>query len=491
MYDGSRIYQSTLRYVVAMAVRNIYPKAKVTFNYSVSRSIFASVSGLGHAFTSENLDAISSEVKRIIDADMEIDYLTMTKQEAMAYYETIGYIDKVKVLKYRTEAEVHMYKCGDYMNYMYSYMLPSTGYLKNYEFKLYTPGFLILYPRAEAGGIPAFQDERVFRSALREANVWSNTANCDSIDKVNEIIEDGQALEFINMCETRHNDQLTHLGDRIESNIDNIKLICVAGPSSSGKTTFTNRLRIELKTRGFEPLMISMDDYYRTDLAEYPLDEEGNPDFEHIDGLDLDLFDKTLFNLIQGEDTMLARFNFKNRERTFVGPVKLKKKQPILIEGIHGLNPKIAPSISDENKFKIYIAPIGQSRIDSHTPISISDMRLIRRMVRDYHTRGFDIDRTIFLWNSVRNGEFKWIYQNQNNADFVFNSELSYELCVMKKHVVPLLEKIGPESTAYNTARRLIKFMKYFDDISDKWVPCNSILREFIGDSIFYTEDKI
>ena len=422
---------------------------------------------------------------------MEIDYLTMTKQEAMAYYETIGYIDKVKVLKYRTEAEVHMYKCGDYMNYMYSYMLPSTGYLKNYEFKLYTPGFLILYPRAEAGGIPAFQDERVFRSALREANVWSNTANCDSIDKVNEIIEDGQALEFINMCETRHNDQLTHLGDRIESNIDNIKLICVAGPSSSGKTTFTNRLRIELKTRGFEPLMISMDDYYRTDLAEYPLDEEGNPDFEHIDGLDLDLFDKTLFNLIQGEETMLARFNFKNRERTFVGPVKLKKKQPILIEGIHGLNPKIAPSISDENKFKIYIAPIGQSRIDSHTPISISDMRLIRRMVRDYHTRGFDIDRTIFLWNSVRNGEFKWIYQNQNNADFVFNSELSYELCVMKKHVVPLLEKIGPESTAYNTARRLIKFMKYFDDISDKWVPCNSILREFIGDSIFYTEDKI
>ncbi|MCR5113712.1 MAG: hypothetical protein K6A63_07235 [Acholeplasmatales bacterium] len=491
MYDGSRIYQSTLRYVVAMAVKNIYPKAKVTFNYSVSRSIFASVSGLGHAFTSENLDAISKEVKRIIDADMEIEYLTMTKKEAMEYYESIGYIDKVKVLKYRKQAEVHMYKCGDYMNYMYSYMLPSTGYLHTYELKLYTPGFLILYPRSEAGGIPAFKDERVFREALREANVWANTANCDSIDRVNEIIENGDALEFINMCETRHNDQLTHLGDEIVSNVDNIKLICVAGPSSSGKTTFTNRLRIELKTRGYEPLMISMDDYYKVDLEKYPVDEDGNPDFEHIEGLDLELFDKTLFNLIQGEETLLPRFNFKNRERTFVGPVRLRKKQPILIEGIHGLNPKIAPSISDENKFKIYIAPIGQSRIDSHTPISISDMRLIRRMVRDHYTRGFDIERTIFLWNSVRNGEFKWIYQNQNNADFVFNSELSYELCVMKKHIVPLLEKIGPESSAYNTARRLIKFMKYFDDISDKWVPCNSILREFIGDSIFYTEDKI
>lgn len=487
--DAIRIYQSTLRYVVTMAVKNIYPKARIIYNYSVSRSIFATLSGLGHPFLDKNLKAIEAELARIVEEDYPIKRYSVTKAEAIEYYQSIGWHDKVKVLKYRKEDTVHMYECNGYKNYMFGYMLPSTGYLTSYKLRLYSPGFLITYPRSECGGrIPEFTDEKVFRGTLKEANIWANTLKCDSISQMNEIVESGNALEFINMCEAKHNRQLAELGNKIISDIDNIKLICVAGPSSSGKTTFTNRLKIELKSRGIQPLMISLDDYYLKS-SDVPKDELGKPDFEHIEALDLELFDEVIYRLIQGEEVALPHFNFLNHERTFSDPVRLSNRQPILIEGIHGLNDKIAPSISDENKFKIFIAPSAQYRIDDHNPISISDIRLIRRMVRDYKFRGTGCERTFSMWQSVRNGEFKWIYPHQNNADYVFNSELSYELLVMNKHAIPLLKAVDTTSEHYITANRLIKFLKYFESISDKWIPCNSILREFIGDSIFYTED--
>lgn len=488
--DVSRIYQSTLRYVIIMAVQKVYPKARVVFNYSVSRSIFASVSNLGHPFLQEDLDAISLEVNKIIKANHKISRYSVTKEEAIEYYKSIGFNDKVKILKYRKENTVHMYECNNYKNYMFGYMLPSTGYLKNFNLKLYSPGFLITYPRSECGGeIPKFTDERVFREALKEANVWADTSKASYISQMNEIVEGGNALEFINICEARHNRQLANLGDKIASNIDNIKVICVAGPSSSGKTTFTNRLRIELKSRGIDPLMISIDNFYnKPEFA--PLDAEGKPDFEHIDALDRKFFNEVIYRLVQGEEVKLPEYDFKTSTRTLLDPIKLKYRQPILIEGIHALNDDLTPSIPIDSKFKIFIAPLSQYRIDDHNPISISDIRLIRRMVRDYHYRNTGCEKTLETWQSVRNGEFKWIYPFQNNADFVYNSELSYELCVMKKHAIPLLEAVRSDSPNYIAANRLIKFLKYFEEISDKWIPCNSILREFIGDSIFYTEDK-
>lgn len=489
-YEGVKTYQTTLRYIVAMAVKKVYPKAKISFSYSVSRTIFASISGLGHALSFENLEKIKKEVKRIIDSDLPINYKKISMEEALEYYSKNGSFDKIESLKYRYSDYCHVNECEGYMDYLYTYLAPTTGYIKSYEFKLYSPGFLISYPRVETeGDIPSFSDERVFRDALRDANFWSNNVKCESIYQINGIIEQKRALEFINLCETRHNNQLTHLGDKIAKNIDDIKLICVAGPSSSGKTTFTNRLIIELKARGYSPLMISMDDYYRPNVDEYAKDKNGKIDFEKIECLDLELFDKTIFELISGNEVRLPIFNFKTRGRSFSEPKKLAKNQPIIIEGIHGLNSLIAPSIPDENKFKIYIAPIGQYRIDAHTPISISDVRLLRRIVRDSVTRGRTPIETIKSWESVRNGEFKWIYPNQNSADFIFNSDLSYELCVLKKYAIPLLEGIDDTSDCYCTARRLIKFLKYYLDISDKWVPCNSILREFIGNSVFYTED--
>lgn len=485
----SRIFQSTLRYVCAMAVKNIYPRARVHFNYSVSRSIFATVSGLGHAFLDKNFKEIQAEMERIIKANLPIDRFSFKKEEAIEYYKSIGAMDKVKILKYRQDETVHVYECDGYKNYMFGYMLPSTGYLTTYKMRLYAPGFIMQYPRSECKGqIPEFHDETVFRSALKEANIWANTAKSESIAQLNEIVESGKALEFINICEARHNRQLANLGAKIADNIDDIRLICVAGPSSSGKTTFTNRVRIELKSRGIEPLMISMDNFYNpVEMA--PKDENGNPDLEHIDALDLELFDNVIFRLIQGEEVQLPIYDFFTKSRIFTEPVKIGPHQPILIEGIHGLNSRIAPSIPDNQKFKIYIAPLGQYKIDDHNPISISDIRLIRRMVRDYQFRGTGCEKTLSTWGSVRNGEFKWIYENQNNANFVFNSELSYELCVLKKYAVPLLKEVPYDSPNFIAANRLLKFLKYFETISDKWVPCNSILREFIGGSIFYTED--
>ena len=487
--DVSRIYQATLRYVIIMAAQKVWPKARIVFNYSVSRSIFASVSNLGHPFLQEDLDALSLEVNNIINSNYKISRYSVTKEEAINYYKSIGFNDKVRVLKYRKEDTVHMYECNNYKNYMFGYMLPSTGYLKEFTLKLYSPGFLITYPRSECGGTtPKFTDERVFREALKEANVWADTSKASYISQMNEIVENNNALEFINICEARHNRQLANLGEKIVSKIDDIKLICVAGPSSSGKTTFTNRLRIELKSRGINPLMISIDNFYnKPDLA--PLDEEGKPDFEHIDALDRKFFNEVIYRLIQGEEVQLPVYDFKTSTRTFLEPVKLKYRQPILIEGIHALNDDLTPSIPIDSKFKIFIAPLSQYRIDDHNPISISDIRLIRRMVRDFHYRNTGCERTLETWQSVRNGEFKWIYPFQNNADFVYNSELSYELCVMKKHAIPLLEAVKTDSPNFIAANRLIKFLKYFEEISDKWIPCNSILREFIGDSIFYTED--
>ena len=490
--EAITIYQSTLRYLIIMAVKRLYPFARIIFNYSVSRSIFATITNLNRPLQKTDLDKIQSELDNIIALDLPISRFSVTKEEAKKYYNEIGFNDKAKILAYRKEDTVHMYECDGYKNYMFGYMLPSTGFIKSYKLMPYAPGFIIQYPRYEANGeIPEFKDEKVFKDALREANKWGNITNASYIYQMNELIEQGKALEFINLCETRHNNQFAKLGEAIAREINRIRLIAVAGPSSSGKTTFTNRLRIQLRSVGIDPLMISIDDFYKEGTDSTPIDEFGKPDFEHIDSLDRELFDEVMYKLIDGEEVSLPHYSFKERKRTFKEPIKLNHNQPIMIEGIHALNDLLTPSIDNELKFKIYIAPQAQLHIDDHNPISITDIRLLRRMVRDNETRSTPCEKTFDMWSSVRRGEFRWIYPHQSTADFVFNSELSYELCVMKKHALPLLEKVPTDSPYFIQANRLIKFLKYFKDISDKWIPCNSILREFVGGSIFYTEDLI
>ena len=490
--DVHRIYERTLRYVIVMAVRELYPNSYITFDYTVSRNVYAELKNLNHPFLHTDLNKIKAKVKDIINKDLPIDRITISKKDAIKYYKDNGWLDKVNLLKYRPENICHLYKCGEYMNYMYSYMLPSTGYLNLHMFRLYSPGFLIYYPRAELNGkIPKLQDENTFRNTLKEQARWSESQHINFISNMNKIIHDGGALELINVAEARHNRQLCEIGQKIEDNISRIKMICVAGPSSSGKTTFTNRLRIELKSRGIEPLMISMDNFYLPKTAKsFPKDENGKLDLEHVDALDLKLFDEVLFKLIQGQEVQLPIYDFKSGKHTFTDPIKLKENEPIIIEGIHGLNPKIAPSIPDSDKFKIFIAPLIQYKIDNENPIPLADVRLIRRMVRDYLFRGADAELTLSSWASVRKGEYKWIYPNCDSADYVFNSELSYELFVMKKYALHVLEGVKQNSKYFMKANGLIKFLKYFNTITDKWIPCNSILKEFLGGSIFYTDDK-
>ena len=488
--ESQTVYQSTLRYLIIMAVKRVFPEARIVFNFSVSRSIAATIANFNRPFLQSDLDQIQKELDALIAADLPISRYSVTKEEAKAYYNDVGFCDKASILEYRKEDTVHMYECAGYKNYMFGYMLPSTGFIKEYKLILYAPGFIIQYPRSELGGkMPEFQDEKAFRDALREANQWGSLTNASYIHQMNGLIEQGKALEFINLCETRHNNQFVKLGEAIAREILRVRLIAVAGPSSSGKTTFTNRLKIQLRSLGIDPLMISIDDFYRVGHEGVPIDEFGKPDFEHIDSLDRELFDQVMYKLIAGEEVALPHYSFATRARTFGEPVKLAPNQPIMIEGIHALNDMLTPSIDNALKFKVYIAPQIQLHIDDHNPIPIPDIRLLRRMARDYATRNTTCEKTFDMWASVRRGEFRWIYPHQSEADFVFNSELSYELCVMKKHVLPLLENVPSESPYFIPANRLIKFLKYFKDISDTWVPCNSILREFIGGSIFYTKD--
>ena len=490
--ESQRIYQSTLRYLTVMAVKKLYPQAKIVFNYSVSRSILATITNFNRPLLQKDLDNIKKELDDIISRNLPIKRYSVSKEEAKNYYNSIGFNDKSKILEYRPEDTVHVYECAEYKNYMFGYMLPSTGFIKAYKLKLYAPGFIIQYPRSELNGqIPEFNDEKVFKETLREATAWGNISKASYIAGMNELIDAGKALELINLCETRHNNQLAKLGEAIHKDINRIRLIAVAGPSSSGKTTFTNRLKIQLKSLGIEPLMISIDDFYKERISDLPIDEFGKPDFEHIDALERELFDEIMYKLIAGEPVRLPHYDFKARKREFGEPFVLAPNQPIMIEGIHALNDMLTPSIDNNLKFKVYIAPQAQLHIDDHNPISITDIRLLRRMVRDNATRNSPCEQTFDMWASVRRGEFKWIYPHQSTADFVFNSELSYELCVMKKHALPLLEGVPTDSPYFIQANRLVKFLKYFKDISDNWIPCNSILREFIGGSVFYTKDLI
>ena len=487
--EAGRAYRASLRYIVAMAFYNIFPNVKIRFSYNISRSI--SCQALTKNFNmSRAVDAISKEVQRIIDADLPIERVVVTVDEATEIYKKFHLDDKIEILKYRPENTVHLYKCGDYYNYLHNYMVPSTGCIRNYTITPYSPGLIIQYPRHDLeASIPEFEEESTYCKTLQKAYNWAVKAKVQTVCDINRKIERGEILDFVQMCEANHNKQLAELGDKIENDIEDIRLVAIAGPSSSGKTTFCTRLRIELLSRGINPVTISMDDYYFEkakicEIQQKPLDEL---DLEHINCLDIELFNKDLFDLINGEEVTLPRFNFKTGKREQGKTIKIEPNVPIMIEGIHALNEKVTRSIPKHQKFKIYIAPHAQLNIDNHSPLSLTNVRLIRRIVRDMKFRNCPAATTIDMWRSVRNGEFRWIYPNQENADYVFNSSLGYELCVLKKQAMEALTQITASDPQYLVANRLIKTLKYFRLIDDdSIIPCNSLLREFIGGSCFH-----
>ena len=483
--DAMRLYESSLRFLVAMAMHRIHPNFEIRFSYNVSRSVFLQILKPNTVASALMVKELINEMNRLVEADLPLVRQIVSKEEAAKVFKEDGYEDKIKILKYRPEKTAHIYHCGDYRNYMYSRMVPSTGYIRKWIVRYYHPGMIIQYPRPEAGGeIPPFVASPTFGRTLKRAHEWAVATGCDNIVGINERIEKDGDVQFITLCEQNHNRQLCELGQMIEDEKDSIRLICIAGPSSSGKTTFANRLRIELLSRGIKPLRISMDDYY-LDRAHTPIDEDGKPDFESVNALDIELFNQNLVDLISGLEVDLPKYDFKQGKRVVGRKIKLPDDQPIIIEGIHALNELLTSSVPAHQKFKIFIAPQSQVNIDNQNPMSLTDLRLLRRMVRDHQFRNSSAISTLEMWPSVRKGEFKWIYDTQEGANYVFNSFSAYELSVMKKYAMPLLEAIDPESEHWPVAERLIRMLKFFDDLPDKWVPCNSIIREFIGGSCY------
>ena len=487
--DAKPIYESSLRFLVAMAMHNIHPHYEIRFAYNVSRSIFLQILNPGTSASGIMIKELIAEMNKLVEADLPLVRSIVSKEEAAKIFAADGYQDKVDILRYRPEKTAHIYKCGEYRNYMYNRMVPSTGYIKKWVVRYYHPGIIIQYPRPDFHGeIPPFEDAPTFGKTLKRAHQWALATGCNTIVGINERIEHDGDVEFITLCEQRHNRQLCELGQMIEDEKESIRLICIAGPSSSGKTTFANRLRIELLSRGIKPIRISMDDYY-LDRGKAPLDEDGKPDLESADALDIELFNQNLADLVAGLEVECPKYDFKAGARAKVGrKLVVPQDQPIIIEGIHALNERLTASIPAHQKFKIFIAPQSQVNIDNHNPMSLTDLRLLRRIVRDHQFRNASASDTIAMWPSVRKGEFKWIYNTQEGANYVFNSFSSFELSVMKKYAMPLLEAIDTESEYFPVAERLIRMLKFFDDLSDKWVPCNSIIREFIGGSC-YQED--
>ena len=483
--EAGKVYEASLRYVIALAFYNCYPKAKIRLSYNVSRSMFCESVSNDFIIDLKVVNTIKQEVARIINEDIPFERTTISKQEAATIYEKYGMLDKLDILSYRPDKDVHLYKCGNYLNYMHSYTVPSTGYLKDYALHLYSPGIIIQYPRYELGGIiPKFEDAPIYGKTINQAYNWAKLTDCQTIYDINEHVQENP-VDFIQTCETKHNNMLAEIGEKIAKERNNIRLIAIAGPSSSGKTTFSNRLRIELLSKGIRPVMISMDDYY-IDRDKIPLNEDGELDLEDINTLDIELFNEHMYALINGEEVEIPRFDFKLAKRVKGHKLKISADQPIIIEGIHALNEQMSSLIPKHQKFKIFISPQIQINMDNHTPMSTTDLRLIRRIVRDNQFRNSPAKQTMSMWSSVRRGEFKWIYPNQEGADYVYNSELTYELCVLKKYAIPLLKEIGVDDEYYITANRLLKYLKYFTEIEEFAIPCNSLLREFIGGSCFY-----
>ena len=483
--DAKQTYEASLRFLVAMAMNNIHPGINVRFSYNVSRSIFMQILTPGIIANNNLVKELQEEMDKIVAADYPLVRNILSKEETKKILIKEKYQDKLDILEYRPEKTCHLYDCNGYKNYMYNRMVPSTGYIMKWKVKYYHPGVIIQYPREELGGeIPEFEDSPTFGKTLKKAYEWGVATRFDNIVNINHRIETDGPIDVITLGEQRHNRQLCELGELIEGDKDNIRLICIAGPSSSGKTTFANRLRIELLSRGIDPIRISMDDYYLP-RDQAPKDENGEPDLESVDALDVELFNKNMADLVAGETVDLPKFDFKVGHRVKGRTLKVPDNQPIIIEGIHALNDRMTESIPQHQKFKIFIAPQGQINIDNHNPLSLTDLRLLRRIVRDYQFRGSSALETMSMWASVRKGEFKWIYRTQEGANYVFNSFLPEELSVMKKYAMPLLQAIEQENPYFPVAERLIRMLKFFDDMPDEWVPCNSILREFIGGSCY------
>ncbi|MFR1710259.1 MAG: nucleoside kinase [Clostridium sp.] len=483
--QGMMCYIRSLQFVLIKATKDLFPNSRITIEHSLSKGLFGEIYKDVHLGI-DDVYAIKKRMHEIIDDNMEIDKNSYTREEAIALFKEAGMNDKVSLFSNMNQSDLEIYKLDEEIGYFYGPMIPYTSLLKYFDLIYYEPGFILRFPtQEEPTKIPRFEKHKKLAKIFYEAEKWGDILNIAHVGALNNEIEHGDIITLIRVAEALHEKKIANIADKIKKN-KNIKLILIAGPSSSGKTTFCKRLGIQMRVNGLVPVPISLDDYF-IDREHTPRDEFGEYDFESIDALDLRLFNEQLQMLLNGEEVELPSFNFITGKREWLGnKVKLPDKGVIVIEGIHGLNEVLTASIPHNHKFKIYISPLTQINMDDHNRIATTDVRMIRRIVRDYLSRGYDVEYTLKMWASIRRGEDKNIFPYQEDADVMFNSALIYELAVLKKYALTELYKVQPESPVYNEARRLIEFLHFFKDVDKDVVPTNSLIREFIGGSCFY-----
>jgi len=479
--EGARTYARGVSFLMFRAVRKLFGnEAKLVIDHALSGGLYCEIEGR-EDLTALEVIKLEGLMEEYVDEDTNFIYNKVPKDAAIKLFEKDYQEDKVALLRYRPLNYFRFYENEGEINYFYGKMVPSTKYLKDFKLFYYSPGFIVKYPTPYQNETHVLEEEPKLASVFNKAEKWAKVLNVSNVADINKMAKEEKLSEFIKINETLHESQIADIAKDIV-NSKNARIILIAGPSSSGKTTFAGRLKIHLQALEKSSYSISLDDYY-IDRDDLPVDENGKQDFETIDALDTHLFNENMVSLLEGENTLLPIFSFSKGSREQQGKyLKLKKEELLIVEGIHGLNDELTRLVPHEFKYRIFISPLNTLNLDNHNIVYPEDLRLLRRMVRDKRFRGYNVATTLDMWADVRRGEYKYILPYKENADVIFNSTLIYEPMILKKYAIEDLQKIKKGTKEYLYATHLLKFLNYFSssDLDDE-IPKNSLLREFIG----------
>lgn len=482
--EGNRIYERGLLYLFIYVTNNILEKdTKVIVKHSIDKGIFCKID---KKVEDKDVLEIKKQMKEIVSKNISFTKMDTTKYEAIEYFKSIKREDKAKTLFYDTSKYVSLYKLDENYNYIVGDLPSSTGVLKYFDLSLIKDkGIVVRFPSIyDNKKVKRYTHHTNYFNTLEEYSAWGNNLNINNIGELNDYITSNKPADIIQLSEIMQDYKLLSIAEQIVLNKEDYKIILLSGPSSSGKTTSAMKLSLYLKSLGLNPTHLSLDDYFH-ERAETPLGEDGKPDFESITAVDIKLFDSQISKLLKGTKVVVPTFNFIDGKKEYKRTVQLKENDILIIEGLHALNEELLTNIPKKKKFKIYVSPLTYLNIDNDNRISMTDLRLLRRMVRDNRTRGYSPSVTLGTWMKVRSGEEKHVFPYQDNADALFNTSLAYELSVLKTYAEPLLFSIKEDDPEYQTAQRLIELLKFVLPIPSESVPKTSILREFIGDSYF------
>ena len=482
--EGNRTHISGLTYILLYAVKRLYGKdANIYVQHSLDKGIYVETS---FKLTPSKIENIKAEMDRIVENDLPIIRTTIDRLEAINYFKTVGNEVKAEVLRYNTNTYVTLYRLGNYYNYFYNLMPTSTSKISAFDLTyIKDNAFVMRFPTIyQPNKIKEYEEHPGMFSAFQEFRDWGKIMKITTSVDLNKIVSSGKINDLIRIDETLQSNRLLNLAKTIHQN-KKIKIVLMAGPSSSGKTTTSRKLCMYLQSFGLTPKVLAMDDYFH-ERKDTPKDANGNYDFECLEAVDLKLFNSQLADLLKGEKVQVPTFNFGLGKKEYRHELQLAKDDIIVIEGIHALNPKILTNIPRENKFKIYICPLTEINMDDHNRVSTTDNRLLRRIIRDNRTRNYSVEKTLAAWSKVRTGEEKYIFPYQDEADFTMNSALIYEIGALKTYVEPLLYSVPYDSPYYEESKRLLNFLRIFLPIPADEIPKDSVLREFIGNGCFH-----